>query len=179
MPTTTSYIEELIDYDFISIRDLKDAFRQLMLATRDRFIYQYSIFGHRFGDKRQAYGIASAAANCQRFARVLIWIFNQHYVPSHLRNQIKAYIDDYTLVAKTEIDCLLLSSLFDKMCEDLHVQISTKKNKDAIQKGILHGFSFNLITKMVWMPDMKHENLMNGMKIACFFAIFSFNDNVC
>ena len=46
-------------------------------------------------DKKQPYGIASAAANCQSFAQILIWMLNNHKHPVQLRNKMLVHVDDF------------------------------------------------------------------------------------
>ena len=78
LPNLKKYVELLIKHNYASLRDLKNAFRQINLANADQEYLGYSIFGLKFMEKKQAYGISSAAANCQSFAQILIWILNNH-----------------------------------------------------------------------------------------------------
>ncbi len=60
IPNIKIYIRLLIKYKYVSLRDLKDAFRQILMATLDTYYIQYSIFNMKFRDLRQPYGLASA-----------------------------------------------------------------------------------------------------------------------
>ncbi len=57
IPNIKIYIRLLIKYRYVSLRDLKDAFRQILMLTIDTYYIQYSIFGLKFRDLRQPYGL--------------------------------------------------------------------------------------------------------------------------
>ena len=143
LPNLKSYVSLLINHNRVSLRDLKDAFRQVALASADQFYLGYSIFGLKFMEKKQAYGIASAAANCQSFSQIIIWILNNHKYPIQWRNKILVHIDDFVLAAKDEISCREMTNIFDKLCDELNVKISVKKNIDNAVRFELYGFYFD------------------------------------
>ncbi len=60
-----------------------------------------------------------------------------------------------------------MADAFDKMCHDLGVNVSHEKDKTCIYKGIVHGFGFNCKTKMVWIPNPKFNELINGLTLVC------------
>ncbi len=70
LPNIKEYIRRLILYEYVSLRDLWNAFRQLLMSKPDVGIIQYCFFGMTWLDGRQAYGCKSSAANCQHFAEV-------------------------------------------------------------------------------------------------------------
>ena len=126
----------------MTLRDLKDAFRQLLLALDDQEYIQYSLFGMTWRDTRQAYGVASAGANCQEFAELMVWLLQNkttEFADEFAR--ILAYIDDYTFGAHTLELTRRLTAVFDKVLEKLNVKISVEKNEDCIQIGVAHGIA--------------------------------------
>ena len=155
LPNLRDYVKLLIDSDWMTLRDLSDAFRQIGLATKDQGYLGYSLFGKYFIDKKQPYGIASAAANCQTFAQILIWIMENRLLPSGLKGQILVHIDDFCLAAQTKEDAKLMMMLFDKLCDELNVKISHEKDINTTQEATLYGFRFNLKRKTVGIPDDK------------------------
>ncbi len=160
LPNIKIYIRLLMEYEFVSIRDLKDAFRQLGVATPDAEIIIYCIFGMRFFDNRQAYGVASSAANCQHFTELLIWILEKHYLTKDQIDRVLVHIDDFILAAHTKKEACIMAEKFDEMCRLLGVQISHAKSLNGIQKGVVHGFGFDLRTKMVNIPEIKFCELI-------------------
>lgn len=165
LPNTRKYIHRLIKWGYVSLRDLKDAFRQLLLASKDIGWVQYCLFGLPFWDQRQAYGLASAAANCQHFGNLLIWIYHNKYLPAHMRDRVLVHIDDFLIASKSEKEAIFMAGRFDQMCEDLGVKVSHEKDETAIVQGIVHGMGFNLETKFVEIPKLKFDELITGIDL--------------
>ena len=167
LPNIRKYIQLLIQYEYVSLRDLKDAFRQLGLESQDSAYIQYVLFGLVFRDNRQAYGVASASANCQHFAMMLIWILEKKLLTPEQAGRVLVHIDDFILAAHTKADCQDITLSFDQMCADLNVKISTEKNEDWVQKGIVHGFGFDLTAnpKTVHIPDHKFHELITALTL--------------
>ncbi|MCP4985538.1 MAG: hypothetical protein GY928_05525 [Colwellia sp.] len=165
LPNIRKYVKLLIQYEYVSLRDLKDAFRQLGLAEQDRNYIQYVLFGLRFRDNMQAYGVASAAANCQHFSNILIWIYENVQLSHNQRGRILVHIDDFLMAAKTERDCKDMTLKFDQMCADLNVKISHEKDENWVQNGVVHGFGFDLSTspKITFIPDHKFVELLKAL----------------
>ncbi len=165
LPQFHDYVRQLYPYFYASLRDLKDAFRQLLLALDDREYVQYCIFGLRFRDLRVAYGEAAAAARCQEFTSLLIWIC-EHKLPEYKGkpNRMSVHIDDFLIVAKTATECATLAAAFDRLCKELHINISIEKNEDCVQRGVVHGFGFKLdsAVKTVYVPTDKACDLTFG-----------------
>ncbi len=163
LPNIRKYIELLIDFEYVSLRDLKDAFRQLGLAEKDSKYIQYCVFGLTFKDNRQAYGVSSAAANCQHFAEMLIWIVENKFLKPEQKQQILVHIDDFIIAAHSESECIAMTNNFDQMCSDLNVKISHEKDENWIQKGIVHGFGFDLASnpKLAFIPEHKFKELID------------------
>ena len=105
LPNLKDYVRLLIDSKWMALRDLSDAFRQIGLASADVGYIGYTLFGLHFIDKKQPYGIASAAANCQSFAQIIIWIMNNKLLPNHLCKRILVHIDDFLLADKNQGGC--------------------------------------------------------------------------
>ena len=173
LPNLKDYVRVLIEQNWISLRDLSDAFRQIGLAKQDVGFLGYSIFGLKFFDMKQPYGIASAAANCQSFAQHLIWILENYKLPENLRNIILVHIDDFSLPGKTKEEALLLMKAFDNLCKELNVKVSTDKNVDVTQIAELYGFIWNLKKKTVGIPKKKREELKNMIKLVIKYEIIS------
>ncbi len=165
LPNIRKYIQLLIKYKYVSLRDLKDAFRQLLVASDDVGWIQYSIFGLQFADYRQAYGVSSAAANCQHFAQILIWIFEHNFLSKDQINRLLVHIDDFLIAANSEDEAIKMAQRFDEMCDQLNVHVSHEKDETAINKGVVHGFGFDLITKTVYIPDHKFNELIHGLNL--------------
>ncbi len=165
LPNIRKYIEVLIKYEYVSLRDLKDAFRQLLVASNDTGWIQYCIFGLPFADHRQAYGVSSAAANCQHFAQILIWILEHKFLTDKQQQRLLVHIDDFLIAAHDEKEANEMAAKFDLMCDQLKVNVSHEKDENAINKGIVHGFGFNLKSKRVYIPDLKYNELILGMEL--------------
>jgi len=155
LPRIKTYIQLLIAFEWVSIRDLKDAFRQLGVATIDCEWITYCVFGMRFHDNKQAYGVASSAANCQHFSEILIWILEKHFLTKEQIDRVLVHIDDFIMAGHTKGECMKMGRQFDEMCRKLGVEISHNKSEDAIQQGVVHGFGFDLVSKMVNIPNLK------------------------
>ena len=169
IPNIPKYINKLIKFNYVSLRDLKDAFRQMLLAREDTGFIQYCLFGLRFTDNRQAYGVASAAANCQHFAQILIWICENKYLSPTQRDRLLVHIDDFLIASVSENEAIEMANRFDQMCDDLNVTVSHEKDETAIRVGVVHGFGFNLITKFVNIPDIKYHELMRAIALILKF----------
>ena len=165
LPNLKDYVRLLINKNWMSLRDLSDAFRQIGLAKEDVGYLGYCLFGLYFIDRKQPYGIASAAANCQSFAQIIIWIMNNKKLPKHIRKNILVHIDDFVLATKTKADAILMKKLFDALCKELNIAISHDKDVDVTQKAILYGFEFDLKRKTVGIPQSKLTNLIRFIKL--------------
>ena len=165
LPNIRKYVEILEQYAYVSLRDLRDAFRQLGLAKADCDYIQYVLFGMNFRDNRQAYGVASAAANCQHFAELLIWICEHNFLTPEQTNRILVHIDDFLIAAHSQTECQIMTNKFDQMCDDLSVAVSHEKDENWIQKGVVHGFGFDLTKnpKTVFIPDHKFIELVQAL----------------
>ncbi len=77
------------------------------------------------------------------------------------------HIDDFLLGGSSEEEALHLAKQFDKMCDELNVKISTDKNEDGIQIGVVHGFGFNLKNrpKTVHIPFAKMMDMLNAVML--------------
>ena len=62
LPNIKIYIRKLIEHSHVTLRDLKDAFRQLFSAKQDIGWIQYCLFNMKWIDMQQVYGVSSAAA---------------------------------------------------------------------------------------------------------------------
>ena len=155
LPNLTDYLNLLIDSKWMALRDLSDAFRQIGLANADVGYLGYCLFGLYFLDRKQPYGIASAAANCQSFAQIIIWILNNKKLPYHLCKKILVHIDDFCLAGLTKDDVLRMEQAFDGLCKELNIKISHEKDVSATQKAVLYGFLFDLEAQTVGIPKDK------------------------
>ena len=164
LPNLKDYVSHLIDKEWMALRDLQDAFRQIGLASKDIGYLGYSLFGLKFLDVKQPYGISSAAANCQSFANIIIWILDNKKVPTDLKQKIIVHIDDFCMAAKTEKQAITLQDLFDELCDELGVAVSHDKDVDATQKAVVYGFLFDLKNKTVGIPDDKLQKLTTFIK---------------
>ena len=95
LPNMKGYIHVLIRSVFVNLFDLSDAFRQLLRAIDETDYIQYSLFGLKFIDLREVYGLKSAGANCQRFGMILIWIFQRFYCDDQCQKDELVHIDDF------------------------------------------------------------------------------------
>ena len=165
LPQFEEYVAQLYPYSFASLRDLKDAFRQLLLALEDREYIQYSIFALQFRDRCVAYGEAGAAACCQQFSTLIIWIC-ENKLPEFQdkKDRMSVHVDDFLIVANSTTECAILTAAFDRLCKELGVKISVEKNEDSIQTGVVHGFGFRLAgdVKTVFIPADKAADIIYG-----------------
>ena len=159
LPNLKDYVKLLINSNWMTLRDLSDAFRQIGLASKDEGYLGYSMFGKYFIDKKQPYGIASAAANCQSFAQIIIWIMENQLLPESLCKRILVHIDDFCLAGETKKETETMTQTFDALCNELNVKISHEKDVNVTQEAVLYGFLFNLKKKTVGIPNDKLREL--------------------
>lgn len=155
LPNLKDYINLLIDSNYFALRDLSDAFRQIGLASKDVGVIGYSLFGFYFFDRKQPYGISSAASNCQSFGQTVISILNNKIFPSHLSDNTLLHIDDFLFAAKTAEDVTFMHREFDKLCDKLNIKVSHAKDVDATQIATVYGFHFDLGRKTIGIPEHK------------------------
>ncbi len=101
---------------------------------------------------------------------ILVWILKNKYLTPKQRDEINnvlVHIDDFLIAAESKKDAKDMADKFDQMCRDLGVNVSHEKDKTCIYKGIVHGFGFNLKSKMVWIPQPKFDELLNGLTLVC------------
>ena len=173
LPNLKDYVKLLIGCNWMTLRDLSDAFRQIGLSNADVGYIGYSLFGLYFIDRKQPYGIASAAANCQSFAQIIIWIMNNKLLPIHLCKNILVHIDDFCMAAPEKQEVLAMQRKFDDLCDELYVKISHEKDVDCAQIATVYGFKFNLINKTVGIPDDKLENLKHFISITIQIGVIT------
>ena len=173
LPNLKDYVKLLIGCDWMSLRDLSDAFRQIGLANADVGYIGYCLFGMYFIDKKQPYGIASAAANCQSFAQIIVWIMNNKLLPYHLCKNILVHIDDFCLAAKSKQDVLFMERNFDSLCNELNVKISHEKDVNVTQKATVYGFTFDLKNKTVGIPKIKLQELKRFISLTIQLRVIS------
>ena len=181
LPKLRTYARLLIDMKFMSIADLKDAFRQLPLRRDQRKFCGYSLFGQFWLDTRVAYGLSSSAASCQRFVELICLIFNNVSLRSAYNaagkpdvsdclNQILAYIDDFLLAARSEPQCREMARRFDALLATLGVRQSPSKRILATTKAVVYGWEWDLAVtpKTVAIPEPKllelRQALLMGLK---------------
>ena len=170
LPTFWMYLVLFLQSLWISLRDLKDAFRQLLVALEDIGVIQYSLFGLSFVDLRQAYGVASASNRCQLFSQTLRWIVAHNAsgftdtCASVLIKFILAYIDDFTLGAPSMPECKAITACFDATLSNLNVDVSVGKNVDCTQVGVTNGIGFrlNTVPKTIFVPILKACDIIIG-----------------
>lgn len=165
LPNLNDYCRLLVDKNFVCLRDLSNAFRQIGMKKKDHKYIGYSLFGLKFIDMKQPYGIASAAANCQSFAQIIIWILNNKKLPEHLRNKILVHIDDFIFASYNKEDCVLMQNTFDELCMELGVKISHKKDINAAKTFVVYGFLFDLERRRVGIPKDKLDDLKRFMSL--------------
>ena len=173
LPNLKDYVKLLIKCNWMTLRDLKDAFRQIGLAAADIGYLGYSLCGLYFLDKKQPYGIASAAANCQSFAQIIIWIMNNKLLPQTLKDRIIVHIDDFLLGSETKLGAIKMKCEFDNLCDELNVKISHEKDEDIVQEAVVYGFKFNLKRKTVGIPDDKLLDLRKLIRLSIKIRVIS------
>ncbi len=162
LPNLKTYTKLLINNEYMSLRDLADFFRQIKLPESDADFVGYSLFGLRFRDRSQPYGVSSAPGNSQYFSTILVWILNNCVLNNnqqHLINSILVHIDDFVLAAKSKSDCKLLTNLFDILLRELKVKVSHHKSVNNVRKGIIYGIYWNLTNKTLKIPDLALKKL--------------------
>ena len=171
LPSFLDYLWFFLSVCWVSLRDLKDAFRQLPLDPADQNIVQYSLFGLTFVDLRQAYGSASAANRCQEFSTTLKWMVannSKHFIDADgrvLLELILAYIDDFAIGANDPVTCGLRTDAFDHIAEDINAPISVAKNITCVQRGVANGIGFKLdcTPKTVFVPKPKALDIVTAI----------------
>lgn len=177
MPNLRRYARLLHRRQFMAMRDLKDAFRQLLLHASDHKFQGYSVFGQHFIDRHVAYGISSSAAACQRFVNLICAIFDNVFITDRFRNkrnidishclhQIVAYIDDFLLVADDKKTICEMERRFDLLLRSLGVDQSPHKAEHCCREGVVHGWHWDLIKQQVSIPSHKYETLRYNLLCA-------------
>ena len=95
LPCLRKYVILLLSADYVNLFDLKDAFRQILLAESEQGCVYYTVFGLIFIDKRIAYGMASSAAICQDLSIGLLWIFKRRFAKPGTLVGSEVHIDDF------------------------------------------------------------------------------------
>ncbi len=75
IPNLIKYCQLFQTKKWFAIRDLADFFRQIGLIEADCDFIGYSLFGLRFRDRKQPYGVSSAPANCVSFICVFCFLY--------------------------------------------------------------------------------------------------------
>lgn len=167
LPTVRVYGQEFHGAELFATRDLKDAFRQILMRFSDAQRMGYSAFGKFFRDDRQPYGMASAAANCQHFGGIVIWIFEQQ-LPERLRGHTTLHIDDFTFFAKTIEDLKLMITTFDRILIELGIRQSPSKAMNGGHEGKVHGILWNTKNQTAGIPQDKREELVMTISTLLF-----------
>ena len=163
LPNLIIYVKKLLGKRFFALSDLKDAFRQLLMAKKDRRFCGYTLFGKHWLDTRQPYGLASAAHNCQEFALLIIWIMEHYKLPKELRDAMLVHIDDFIMASTYKEGVEYMETAFDLLLEELGVKQSDKKAVHCTSKGVCYGFYFDLEAQTVGIPNDKLNNLRAGI----------------
>ena len=175
LPGFYDYVKLTYGFKFAALRDLKDAFRQMLLALESSEYVQYCIFALHFQDRRVAYGVADAAARCQDLSMLIVWICHKK-VPAFREkiHRMLVHIDDFIMVAMDRTECTEMSTQFDGLIHDLGVIASEEKSEDNMQRFIAHGggFKLDLPYQTVFVPKRKAIDMCGGltMAITCRYA---------
>lgn len=164
LPNLLDYVRFLTGKYYMALRDLKDAFRQILMAIKDRKFLGYKIFGKYYVDGRQPYGVGSAAHNCQEFALLIIWILEHFHAPKELVDAIRVHIDDFTIAAVSKEAVMFLENVFDKLLRQLGVVDSPAKAVACTQSGVCYGFHWDLKEQSVGIPEAKRLRLENTLR---------------
>ena len=168
LPQFEEYVLLMYAYKYASLRDLKDAFRQLLLTLDDSQYVQYSLFGLTFRDRCVAYGEAGAAACCQEFSLLIIWICeNKLEEFKGKKNRMTVHVDDFLILANSGAEVRILAAAFDRLCAELGAKISVEKNEDAITRGIVHGFGFKISRELHELEDEFVKTVFVPLDKAC------------
>jgi hypothetical protein len=170
MPNLRRYARLLHRRKYMAMRDLKDAFRQLLLHVSDHQYQGYSVFGQHFIDRHVAYGISSSAAACQRFVNLICAIFDNVIITNRFKDkrdidisrcfeQIVAYIDDFLLVADDEQTICEMERRFDLLLRTLGVDQSAHKAEHCCTEGVVHGWHWDLVNQRISIPHIKYDDL--------------------
>lgn len=161
LPHIKEYAQLLHDKNYFALRDLKGAFRQIIIREKDRKYLAYRICGLLFIDNKLPFGISSAPAICQNFVMLIVWILNDKILPDHLLNKILVHIDDFIFAASSIEEVKLMESEFDKLANELGVIVSKSKSVSATDIAIVHGLEWDLSKKTVSIPKEKREELLD------------------
>ncbi len=176
LPNLKTYVKLFLTKSHFAIYDLADFFRQIGLDEADADFIGYSLFGLRFRDRKQPYGVSSAPANCQYFAQLLIWIIDNvklREVRPDLAKAILVHIDDFCLTAESKSDCEFLETIFNDLLTELNVKISHHKTIHTCSEAVLYGIKWNLITKTLSIPDKSLIKLSKFIKLVIKYRCIS------
>ena len=169
LPNLQTFAELFIDKLYLAGRDMRDAFRQLSLIEHERLNVGYSVFGMHWIDNKQTFGLAGSPKACQTTTKAILWILdNKKLSPKeiHLKNNSEAYIDDFTLTAKSLLDIKRLEKLFDELCTELGIELKHSKSIHAQSKGTVYGIEWDLKNQTASIPRDKFEQLIKFINSA-------------
>ena len=179
VPHIPDYVKQFWAKKWGAMRDLKDAFRQMMLKISERHLCGYSVFGFWFVDTRAPYGVAPMAAHCQRFAETIIWIYNQK-LPLDQRDCTSVHVDDFALAARTKEECIEMEKILDATFKELGVKVSSHKDVPATQRVRCHGVFFDLDfadnpgeQQTVEIPDTKYTQFIDFLTKAIEYRLIT------
>jgi hypothetical protein len=112
--------------------------------------------------------VASAAARCQEFSTLVIWILNKHCPEFRSRPyRVIVHIDDFLIVAFNTEESILLRTAFDKMLKRLNIGVSVEKNENDVVRYVAHGTGIKMDVKTVMMPKRKALEVLRGAIYSC------------
>ena len=162
LPNLKDYVRLLIKANRASLRDLKNAFRQINLSSADQQYLGYSIFGLKFMDKKHV-----VLHQLQQFVN-LCSNHNLHIkrlkLPVILRDQILVHINDFVLAAYDEKSAYQMAKIIDELCDELNVKISIDKNVTNAIRFQLYGFYFDLELKTVSIPADRFKRITKALE---------------
>ena len=166
IPNLKSYCKVFYKKSRFSGRDLKDAFRQILMTLEDAQKLGYTVFGKYFREDRQPYGLRSAAQNCQHFVSMIIWIFETYKLRPDQKGRTLVHIDDFAFCGFSQEEVDEMSRLFDELMEELGIQVSHNKSFTSVSREIQYGFDWDLHDQTVGIPQLKLERLTIGISMA-------------
>ena len=144
-------------------KDLKAAFRQIHIFPPQIPQYGFCMLSQYLVDGRHPFGTRSAPKICQKIARWVVKIYKAFYIKqiATIQDNTVAYLDDYTVVAKTKKECKLLLDLLGKCFVDLGLMESSSKAFGPVQKDKVFGLIWDVSKGTVSCPQEKIDKIKN------------------
>ena len=151
--TVTQAVEYLVKHrgSFMAKADLKDAYRQVPLASDQYWLVGFKLQGEYYHDLRLPMGARSSCAIFERFSSALVFILKDHYQVQHVIKML----DDFLFLGKTEQECLHGLNAFKDLCASLNLPLAEEKTVLPGREVTFLGIALDSLRQRAAIPREK------------------------